>query len=165
MTELEDLERFLQDQQRSADQMTVDWDQRRDQFLAATRDLVDTVRNLLRPLASKGLVQFSDTTSQISEWHAGRYHAPGLVAQLGSAQVELVPIGAEIAGAHGRVDLAGPQGQVPLLLLRGTSPQAGPGSNLSPDLSWKFMTPPPQPRYIDLDQNSLSRAIKGVIGA
>lgn len=165
MTELEDLVRFLEDQKRSADQAKVDWDQRREQFLAATRDLVGTVRNLLRPLASKGLVQFSDTTSPISEWHAGRYDAPGLVAQLGGAKVELVPIGAEIAGAHGRVDLAGPQGQVPLLLLRGTSPQPGPSSSTSSALSWKFMTPPPKPRYIDLDQNSLSRAIKGVIGA
>lgn len=166
MGDLENLATFLRDQLQSTDEQKHDWDVRRQEFVAAAQDLLSQVQDLLRPLADQGLVRFVPTTAELSEWHAGRYTAPGLVASLGSAEVRLTPVGAEIAGAYGRVDLEGPQGEVPLLWLPAEAPGPGPNSRRAKDIkrTWRLAVSAPRAQYIELNRDSLSSAIMGVLG-
>lgn len=164
MGELDDLERFLREQQRSTEEQKQDWDRRRQQFLTETQVLLGRIKEWLQPLAGKGLVHFSDTTSVLDEWHAGHYTAAGLVAKFGGAEVRFVPVGAEIVGALGRVDVEGPKGHVSLLLRSEMTRPIGP-NKVTDRLLWQVTTPPPKIRYIDLSRDTLAQAIRGVLGA
>jgi hypothetical protein len=164
MGELDDLEQFLREQQ-STDEQKQDWDQRRQEFLTAAQGLLGNIQEWLQPLAGKGLVEFAAKAAEIDEWHIGRYKAPGLLAKVGGTEVQFVPVGAEVVGALGRVDVVGPKGRIPLLLRTVTTPAPGPSKETGPRLLWQVTTPPPKVRYIDLTRDTLAQAIRGVLGA
>jgi len=79
----------------------IDWIDRRDKWLSAVRDLFDTIRTWSE---SQGWSVHEDEKT-ISEEHIGRYKVPSLVIQCPSGRIHIDPIGCNIIGAHGRVDI------------------------------------------------------------
>ena len=79
----------------------IDWISKRDKWLAAVTDLFD----LIRTWSESQRWSVHEDEKVISEEHIGRYKAPSLVIQCPSGRIHIDPIGCNIIGAHGRVDI------------------------------------------------------------
>jgi len=79
----------------------IDWVGKREEWLSALRDLFDTIRTWSE---SQGWSVHEDEKT-ISEEHVGRYKAPSLMIQCPGGRIHIDPIGCNIIGAHGRIDI------------------------------------------------------------
>ncbi|MBN2315205.1 MAG: hypothetical protein JXM79_14845 [Sedimentisphaerales bacterium] len=90
------------------------WIDKRDKWLLNVKDLFDTIRMWSE---SQGWSVHEDEKT-ISEDHIGSYKAPTLVIQCPSGRIHIDPIGCNIIGAHGRVDILSFPSLNRLLLIR-----------------------------------------------
>ena len=118
------------------------------------------------------------STKQINEEYIGIYDVASLEIQIGAIKVRFDPIGTLVFGAKGRVDIHGPHGTVKFVLVPKTasSPmirviiQEAPvevKDELEPveEWAWKRRTPPPNIKYIELEEESFLSAIMEVANA
>jgi hypothetical protein len=79
----------------------VDWEQKRDDWLAKLRDLMDSIKSWAEQ--RRWFVDEQEKT--IEEDHIGQYGVPTLFIQAPSGKIHVEPIGCNIIGAQGRVDI------------------------------------------------------------
>ncbi|MGI8979739.1 MAG: hypothetical protein ACR2FY_10970 [Pirellulaceae bacterium] len=87
---------------------------RRDAWIAAVNDLYRVVED--KYLAgSRGDVEVVHPDKVVTEAFIGEYHIPEMVLRVGDEQVVFSPQGINVAGAKGRIDLAGDCGDATIL--------------------------------------------------
>lgn len=79
----------------------MDWEQRRDDWLAKLRDLMDSIRSWAEE--RRWFVDEQERT--IEEDRVGRYTVSTLFIQAPGGKIHVEPIGCDIIGAQGRVDI------------------------------------------------------------
>jgi hypothetical protein len=153
---------------------------RRKEWLAHIDTLYERVEAYLREYIVRGDVEVAYQQDEINEEFLGAYKTKRMTLKIGPQVVQLIPIGAFIIGAKGRVDLAGSLGRCERLLLVGRESLTQAAnialrgevhvySGLAEEapevqLAWKFATPPPSSTLIDLTRDTLMEAIVGVAG-
>ena len=139
--------------------LTVDWDNRRNEWLEKLESLYGTVERYLG--AYKPEVEISRRNVVLVEDYLGKYEAPSLMVNVLGQSITLEPIGTNVLGAEGRVDMTSSKGTVRLLLVDSrlirpgvkfsTSSADEPYDENAPvELEWKIATSPPNVHYIDL---------------
>jgi hypothetical protein len=93
----------------------IDWGAKREAWKSQVRELCDEVKKWAK---EKGWSVHEDI-KQISEDHVGSYEVPVLVLQSPQGRVHIDPIGCEIVGASGRVDIFTWPALNRMLLVRG----------------------------------------------
>jgi hypothetical protein len=162
-----------------AEEKIIDWNSRRDEWLAYLSQFYNRVENFLDEYQRDGKLSFHYTNKEIFEEHIGSYSAKTLEIKLGSDRIKLEPIGTIVIGAKGRVDLIGANGKIKFVLVdrNSSAPQVKfniwidgeehpPEDNEVQDieLEWKIATPPPRIKYIDFEQDNFFDAIMEVVG-
>ncbi len=79
----------------------VDWERKRDDWLAMLRDLIDSMKSWAHQ--RRWLVDEHEKI--IEEDRLGKYPVPTLFIQAPSGKIVVEPIGCDIIGAQGRVDI------------------------------------------------------------
>jgi len=79
----------------------INWDRKRDNWLAKLRDLMDSMRSW----AEQRRWLVDEHQKVIEEDHIGRYTVPTLFIQAPNGKIVIEPIGCNIIGAQGRVDV------------------------------------------------------------
>lgn len=112
---------FIRDKSRKAggSAAAIDWDARRDEYLAAVATLYEQVRGWLHSSIEQGNAKVSTRRREIDETHIGSYTVDDLVLTVGDEDVMFMPRGRNILGASGRVDVSGDNGEATLLLMPG----------------------------------------------
>ena len=138
-------------QQRHGGGPGIDWDDRRNKYLAAVDDLYKKVETLLaEPLAQKA-VAIQRRPKELSENYIGTYKVDDLILLTGDEQVRFSPVGRNVAGASGRVDVLGERG-VPEVLI------------VQPDGRWGFVqSRQPTLKVVPFDESSLEEILKRVM--
>ena len=88
---------------------SIDWTALRDDWLKHLDEFYDSVRARRRYIIK---IRVKCTPKQISEEHIGSYEAQSLEVQIGPARIGFDPVGTNLIGARGRVDMHGPYGSV-----------------------------------------------------
>lgn len=90
------------------------------EYVARIRDLYASVRQWVTPLSPK----IEEHSRTLREQDFPDYSAPEMLLELGGGEknVRLRPIGHNLLGAHGRVDMIGPIDTVKLTFFRGEGP-------------------------------------------
>jgi hypothetical protein len=142
---------FQRKHQQSAGGAGIDWDDRRNKYLAAVDDLYHQIERLLaEPLAQK-TVAVQRRAKELSENYIGTYKVDDLILLVGDEQVRFSPVGRNIAGASGRVDVLGERG-VPEVLI------------VQPDGRWSFVqSRQPTLKVVPFDESSLAEVLKRVM--
>lgn len=83
------------------DSASVNWNDRRDDWLAQLRDLMDSIKGWAEQ--RRWFVDEQEKT--VDEDHIGRYTVPTLFIQAPGGKIHVDPIGCNIIGAQGRVDI------------------------------------------------------------
>ena len=97
----------------------VDWDDRRDRYLAAVDTLYRLVTDALMEAVAAGTVAAHRRSKQLTETYIGSYAVDDLLLVIGGEQVRFSPRGRNIVGAAGRVDVIGDGGEATLIVQPG----------------------------------------------
>ena len=157
----------------------IDWTQRRDDWKKHLDEFYQLVEGFLQKYIDQGKVHITTATKQITEEHIGSYDVKSLEVQIGIIKVRLDPIGTLIVGAKGRVDMLGPHGTVKFVLVPKTassptirvivrdsySETKDEPEPIVEEWAWKRRTPPPNIKYIELEEESFLSAIMEVANA
>jgi hypothetical protein len=128
----------------------IDWDERRNTYLAAVDDLYEQIETLLAEPIQQKAVELQRRSKQLTENYIGTYSVNDLILVIGGEQVRFSPRGRNIAGAAGRVDVVGERGEAALFVL--------------PDSSWGFVqTRQPTLVIVPFEESSLADILKLVM--
>ena len=94
---------------------TIDWDERRDKYLAAVEELYHQIETILAEPIAQQSVTPQRRPKQLTESYIGTYSVDDLILLIGNEQVRFSPSGRNIVGAIGRVDVVGESGEATLL--------------------------------------------------
>jgi hypothetical protein len=79
----------------------IDWERKRDDWLVKLRDLMNSIRSW----AEQRRWFVDEQEKIVEEDHIGRYTVPTLFIQAPAGKIHVEPIGCNIIGAQGRVDI------------------------------------------------------------
>ena len=96
---------------------STDWIQERDTWIRHLDQFYQLVKGFLRKYIEQDKVRIAWTTKQINEEYSGTYEVDSLEVQIGTVKVHFDPIGTNLIGARGRVDMHGPHGTVKFVLV------------------------------------------------
>jgi hypothetical protein len=101
------LTEFLRERKRRADEehAKVDWDDRRRRWLDSLGSLYKTIEGWLGELKQQGTVSVSYEARTLVEEDMGSYEADAMVIEVGPERILLEPVGTQVVGARGRVDV------------------------------------------------------------
>lgn len=168
-----DFDEFLRKDRANAHlEPRVDWTKRRDEWLEYLEEFYGHVKEFLNEYVASGDVSTEYQDKYINEELVGRYLARSLHLHIRGRDVILDPVGTNLIGARGRVDMSGPAGTVRFVLIGWddirvrTRPETeAEGQTKMPEWVWKIATPPPGIRYLDLNAESFLDALMEVINA
>ncbi len=165
-------------QQIAKEEPSIDWIQVRDDWKKHLDEFYQLAKGFLQKYIDQDKVHITWTTKQINEEYIGSYDVKSLEVQIGTIKVRFDPIGRLVLGVKGRVDMRGPHGTVKFVLVpkRDSSPTVLVIQEASSEvkdepkpviekLAWKILTPPPNIKYIELEEESFLSAIMEVANA
>ncbi len=147
----QELNELIKKKKRQADAgQEINWDDRRDGYLAAVSDLYDRIETILaEPIANKA-VKIERRTKNLTENYIGTYAIDDLVLQIGGEQVRFSPTGRNIVGSSGRVDVVGEQDTAVLIV--------------QTDGRWSLVaTRHPTLRMVDFNESTLAQTLQRVM--
>ncbi len=175
-----DFDEFINNQaQIKSDENPIDWDMKLDEWLKSLSQFYKKIETFLHEYEKDGKVKFQYEDKRIFEEYIGAYSAQTLNIELASRKLKLEPIGTNLIGAKGRIDLIGANGTVKFVLVdkNASSPkikinvwikgEEPPEKDDEPEViewDWKISTPPPRIRYINLEQETFLDALMEVMG-
>lgn len=92
----------------------IDWTRKRNEWISLVTALIDDITNWCEELGWSA----SRASKQITEEHIGSYEAPCLTIHAPSGRIHIDPVGVNIIGAQGRVDILSFPNLNRLLLVR-----------------------------------------------
>ena len=178
----QDCDAFINQVNQKTNEQKINWDKTRDEWLNYLSGFYKTIEGFLEEYKKAGKLSYDYSKKEIFEEYIGSYSVDVMDIQLGEHRVRLEPIGTNLIGAHGRVDLIGANGKVRFglvnenysvpLYTKATISVEG-TSKLEnqqivhiekPKLAWKIATPPPRIKYKKLEQDVFLEALLEVIG-
>lgn len=158
-------------------QPMIDWLARRDKWLRRLDEFYRQVEGYVEPYVSSGKVCLNFAPKEVHEEYVGSYEACSLDMGVGGDSVRFDPIGTNLIGAWGRVDMVGAGGSARFVLVPETLRShevkvrilrdgETPPPEIVPeidDTTWKIATPPPRVVYEELNEDSFFSAIMEVL--
>lgn len=159
----------------------IDWSEKRDDWLQYLADFYNKVEKFLGEYRESGDVAFNYDEKDIREELIGQYRVRSLRIRIKDKDVVLDPVGTNLIGAKGRVDMIGDAGTVKFVLV--DRRLNGPGLSVAIktqgkpreveeekeaegiEWAWKIATPPPRIKYIEVNAESFFDALMEVINA
>jgi hypothetical protein len=118
MTDETKFKDFVLRQQRSAPtEETIDWEKQKTEWQTYLQQLYDKIGEYLLDYIKEGTIRLSWSKEEINEEYIGTYHVDRLTIHIGLQEINLKPIGTNLIGSKGRVDIVGSSGSSRLVLI------------------------------------------------
>jgi hypothetical protein len=177
----ENLEDFLKKKKEKIQQKEIDWGKIKQNWLLKIDELYSQIEEWLTPLKERELLKIDYEQVMKTEEYIGLYETKKMYIEFPDQKVTLEPIGRNIIGAAGRIDMTGKNGMIKILLVN--KEMEGPriitkvldaANNDKPEevakneekeheLVWKIASQPPRVKFYDLNEDSFSDVIYEVI--
>jgi hypothetical protein len=146
----DELKEFLLSRQEHGSANTIDWGQRRREWMDAVKKLYRQITGeLLAESIEQRLVTVSRVDKEVKEEYLGKYRVPELILDISGETVRFSPKGRNIIGAKGRVDLVGDLDSMTLIL--------------EPDGHWSVVLSRVPRHVAELDGKTLAEALRRVM--
>jgi hypothetical protein len=172
MTKL-DFDKFVQRQQGKS-QKTEVFDSQLElrEWQAALENLYQKIHDYMIEYINGKQAAITYRIVQLNEEFSGPYEAKEMLLKVGPSTISFTPVGTMLIGSKGRVDVTGPHGSTRLVRMDRKIERASQffkwtvtvvgessASIVEPtkakiDWTWKLATPPPDLRFVELDQES-----------
>ena len=154
----------------------VDWDQQREEWLRQLEQFYKLVEEFMREYLDQDKVRLRRGTKKLNEECVGDYSVETIALDIGANRIIFDPIGTNLIGARGRVDMQSAKGTVKFVLVPADATGVGwrthtfDGPEPIPEpfepvenWTWKIATPPPRVRCVELCKDSFQDAIMEVV--
>jgi hypothetical protein len=150
----EKLSDLLQKKQKQAGaSQGINWDDRRDKYLDAVNGLYQQIEAVLAEPIKQKSVTLQRRPKKLTESYIGTYSVDDLILVIGDEQVRFSPLGRNIVGAAGRVDVVGERGEATLILKLDS-------------MEWEFVqSRQPALRTVPFDDSTLAEVLQLVMRA
>jgi hypothetical protein len=177
----EKFEEYLKTQQNTQDK-TIDWELKKEEWIKEVETFLEQIKYYFEKY--KDIVIHKQLLT-INEEYLGSYKTNKLIVKFNNDTVTFTPIGRNIIGAKGRIDMEGKAGKVKFVLVKESmkEPQVlmkvfYDENKLSEHIEeqnqnnkkmkkekdvWKISTPPPKIKYLELNEDSFFDALMEVI--
>ena len=164
-------EEFLNQQTENAESKAIDWNEKKGNWIKDLDSFYGSIESYLKPYIEEGKIKITYGGKKIFEEHIGEYEVKNAIIFFGSNKVKLEPIGTNLIGIKGRVDLIGPNGKVKFFLVTPNGPNISVQIGKPPlpeekefeeECAWKIVTNPPNIIYFDLEPDSFFDALMEV---
>lgn len=167
-----------QNQMANEPERAIDWERELEEWRVQLDQFNNKVLDFLKMYVDQKKVKVEFVRKRIHEQYVGRYEVEALEVTIGNVKVKLDPIGTNLFGAKGRVDMKGPSGVVrfvlvpesssaPNIRLRVRSGRDEPAhhepAHTTTKWTWKISTPPPSIKYIEFQEETFQTAVMEVI--
>ncbi len=157
---------------------SIDWARELEEWRGRLDQFNNKVLDFLKIYVDQKKVRTEFVTKRIHERYIGRYEVEALKVTIGNAAVNFDPIGTNLFGAKGRVDMNGPSGTVRFVLVPANSsapdvrvrirnedddPAHHEPEHTTTEWTWKISTPPPNIRYIEFQEETFQTAVMEVV--
>ncbi len=116
MAKMDELAARLREKQKKAKRQEIDWDKRKTEWIHQLWELFSSIEQWLSPLVKENLANISRAEFSITEEFMGTYESPSITIQFPDNPIQLRPVGRNIIGARGRVDVISMRKRAMLLL-------------------------------------------------
>ncbi|BBB89713.1 MAG TPA: hypothetical protein PKA28_12455 [Methylomusa anaerophila] len=175
---LKDLEKLLKEKgENKGNNVEIDWEAEKNKWLNAVADFFHDIECWVGNLPN---LKIDYTPITIKEEYIGHYETKKMIITMLNQNVTLEPIGTNLIGAHGRIDLKGKKGTVKFVLVpkksqgpkvivrisnEGEIPPLLPETEEAgnSELVWKIATPAPKVKFYDIDGDVFSDALMAVL--
>jgi hypothetical protein len=141
---------ILKKKKQSDDGGGIDWDARRDTSLTAVNGLYQQIETILADPIAKKTIMMERRKKNLAENYIGTYAADDLILLIGGEQVRFSPVGRNVVGASGRVDVVGDRDSAVLIA--------------QIDGRWGFVTArQPTLRVVPFDEPALTKVLQRVM--
>jgi hypothetical protein len=158
----------------------LDWHKEREDWLHYLRELYSRIAEYLNEYIEVGAIKLSESLIELNEEDIGTYKAMRLTIVIGGQEITLTPIGTNLIGSKGRVDVKGSAGTSRLVLINARAGQmirakvttvprgaVAPASESPPapkhtEWVWKIVSRPPAMQFIELNKESLFQMLMEV---
>lgn len=155
----------------------IDWESKKNDWLSFLDILYKKFEESLKEYIDKGIIRIEYDEVQLEEEYIGPYIANAMDIHIGGEHIRLKPIGTNLIGAKGRVDMVGRVGSIMLVLVDARSKSVGDRIKISVHVDevpprkeeakesipitweWKFVTAPPTRKYLPVNQETIYSTI------
>jgi hypothetical protein len=113
----EEFARFVESQQETDVDATINWAETRDEWLRELDSLYQKIVYFLQEYIQRRSITYDFIEMELNEPNIGRYSARRMDIRIGRQLVALVPVGTLLIGCKGRVDVEGTAGRGHILLV------------------------------------------------
>ncbi|MCY4265965.1 MAG: hypothetical protein OXE78_14100 [Gammaproteobacteria bacterium] len=165
MTDQDFLEFVERKTAQAQSEKAVDWDQRRTDWLQELDHLYKEMEKHLQPYG----IEIKRNLVTLEEEYLGAYETQNLTFTIGHDKIVANPVGTQLIGASGRVDLSGPRATLRIVLLGNGKVSGESGHAMVPngteEAGWYIATtPPPKTTVVQFNEDSFRDAIMEVSG-
>jgi hypothetical protein len=149
------------------------WVTMRTEWLQYVEIFFGSIQFYLKSYTDQGKISFTPGVKENFEENIGVYKVKTATVKIGSNIVKFDPVGTNLIGARGRIDMIGPHGMIRFLLVdeaaKGPRVFRGGVHRIKEDTeikwAWKIATDPPNIQYLDLNEDVFFEALMDVINA
>ena len=173
-----DFDSFVHQQQDKKEDRKEYWSRERDTFISLVDSVYKNIEEFLYSWTSNGLVTIEYHEHEIHEEDTGIYKIRKCIIAIGNRFIALTPIGTQLIGTKGRIDISGAFGRSRLVLVdkdtssfrvtvtqvdlsnpeeenKGKTPQK------EIEWTWKIVSNPPNIKFIEFNkENFLSKVLE-----
>ncbi|MCJ2067396.1 hypothetical protein MKK75_01015 [Methylobacterium sp. J-030] len=173
-----DFDSFVQQQQDNKENIKEFWGRERDQYIDYVNKVYGTIEEFLAPWTSTGSVTIEYHEQEIHEEDTGVYNVRKCIISIGNRFIALTPIGTQLIGTKGRIDISGAFGRSRLILVdkdatgirvsvthvdlndpQSSKAEKPPEKEI--DWTWKIVSNPPNMKFIEFNkENFLSKIME-----
>ncbi len=174
-------EEFLQED--NIEIVQIDWNDRREKFIKKIDEFYMKMNTFLKPYKDK--ISLKSEKHTINEDYIGSYEVDKKILHIKNKDITFTPIGTNLIGAWGRIDMEGENGIVKFVLVpeKNDTPKIETTvlitdedkitwqkrknaifkKNKEAEKVWKIATPAPNIKYIDINEENFFDALMEVI--
>ncbi len=171
-------EDFIENQEKPSEEKEINWSKQKDEWIGYVNSFNDSVKEFLEPYFKTNKIVLIKEEISISEEFIGSYKVNSMLLKIGSNRIKFTPIGTNLIGAKGRIDMEGPNGIVKFVLVskestkpiikvvvrnHGEIEAVEKSMNPIKNWTWKISTPPPRIIYTDFDSSNFQDALMEVV--
>jgi len=150
----------------------VDWEAKKNEWLSCLHTLYGLFEDALKEYVTKGVIVIRYDEIKIIEELIGSYNAKTMLINIAGETIRLKPIGTNLIGSKGRVDMLGNSNSIMIVLVDsrmkgvrdhikvsihddGEVPKEEPQDKTPIQLGWKFVTAPPTRKYQPVNEETI----------
>lgn len=111
-----DFEEMLNKHKKNSEENKINWDEKKNEWLNFVKTFYESIEKWVKPYQDDKKLSFNYEKISLTEEYIGTYYVDCMTINFAGQRVKLTPIGTNLIGTKGRIDMEGARGIVRFIL-------------------------------------------------